>query len=190
MKFLESKTAFVLVLFILFLPSVYVLKALAEDTGSNSGMTTTNNDQKLIDIGKQYFTGSRRFENGGPACNTCHNVNSPDLIPGGLLAKDLTKVYERFGPGISGFMDNPPVSMLRSYGRLNFTESEKQAVVKFLEDISKKGTEERAYGGAYLILGGGGIAMGLLGLIGLAWNDRKKRSVNEDIFKRQIKASN
>jgi len=148
------------------------------------------NPADLTTKGKQLFEGSIRFEQGGPSCITCHNVNSEDLIYGGVFSKDLTKVYERFGDGLVGFLDNPQAGMLTAYGTNSFTDSEKEALVAFFKSVNTEGASEEA-GGQWTMLFVGLIGVVVLFiLIYFIWWDRKKESVKKDIFDRQLSAIN
>lgn len=141
-------------------------------------------------LGKQLFEGSVRFENKGPSCITCHNVNSADVISGGLYSKDLTKVYTRFGDAFSAFMDNPQAGMLIAYGTNSFTDAEKEALAAFFKKVDAEGTSEEASGfWSMFFIGLGGVAV-LFVLITIIWWNRKKDSVKKDIFDRQLSAIN
>jgi ubiquinol-cytochrome c reductase cytochrome c subunit len=48
-------------------------------------------------IGKALFIGKQSFENGGPACISCHSTTDVGGLGGGTLGPDLTKVHARFG---------------------------------------------------------------------------------------------
>jgi hypothetical protein len=142
------------------------------------------------DLGKKLFEGSVKFEKGGPSCITCHNVNSDDLIYGGLYSKDLTKVYSRFGEGLTGFLDNPQLGMQSAYGTNNFSASEKEALVAFFKKADAAAVSEEPGGQlAMLGYGVGGVAV-LFILIYFIWSNRKKESVKKDIFDRQLSAIN
>ncbi len=48
--------------------------------------------------GERLFTGQRPFQNGGPACATCHSIAGIPFPNGGNMGPDLTKTYSKFGP--------------------------------------------------------------------------------------------
>jgi hypothetical protein len=142
------------------------------------------------DLGKQLFEGSTKFEKGGPSCITCHNVNSDDLIYGGLYSKDLTKVFSRFGAGLTGFLDNPQLGMQSAYGNNSFTDTEKEALVAFFKKVDASAVSEEP-GGQMTMLGFGvGGVVVLFIIIYMLWSNRKKESVKKDIFDRQLSAIN
>ncbi len=148
----------------------------------------------LIEQGQSLFLGNARFNAGGPSCNACHNVSINSLIAGGTLAKDLTKAFSRLGAeGVNAMLprkDEPspfPVMQAAFQGR-ELTPSESAALVAFLQDVSTKSTEQPAsdFGTKMLLAGGSGIVILLL-LFALVGTGRKRRSVNQELFDRQLK---
>jgi cytochrome c551/c552 len=145
-----------------------------------------------FEIGKLLFMGKKRFENGGPSCIVCHNVTNDDVMVGGLLAKDLTNVFERLGDaGVSGIVSAPPFpAMANSYSNNPLTEIEVKQLTgffKYVDEVSEA-QEERS---GFKLLAGGGI-LGLLiilALVSILWSNRKKESTKKDIFSRQLKGS-
>ncbi|MBL4594141.1 MAG: hypothetical protein JKX68_10045, partial [Flavobacteriales bacterium] len=145
-----------------------------------------------FEAGKLLFTGKTRFENGGPSCIVCHNVTNDDVMVGGLLAKDLTNVYERLGDaGVSGIVSAPPFpAMSNSYSNNPLTESEVKQLTGFFKYADKVSETQHKHNG-FMLIGGGGI-LGLiiiLGLVSLLWSNRKKESTKKGIFSRQLKGS-
>lgn len=142
-------------------------------------------------LGRAYYDGSKGFLNGGPACVTCHNVTNDELIPGGLLAKDLTDVYERMGEGITAWLGAPPFpAMVASYQNHTLTELERSSLTAFLKEANEVKDTQTVTSGTNLFLYGG--ATGLLvimGIISLLWMKRKKNTVKQDIFLRQSKSA-
>ncbi len=145
-----------------------------------------------VEIGEALYTGERRFKNGGPSCISCHNVTNDNLMVGGLLAKDLTNVYERLGDaGISGIVSAPPFpAMVNSYGNQPLTEDEVRQLsgfFKYVDKISQTQTQRKGF----KLMAGGGI-LGLiiiLGLVSILWSNRKNESTKKDIFSRQLKGN-
>jgi len=137
--------------------------------------------------GKAYFEGSKNFQNGGPACITCHNVTNDALIPGGLLAKDLTDVYDRMGEGLAGWLGAPPFpAMVQSYQNHPLTTSEKTNLTAFFKYANEVKNEQTANSGQSLfIVGGLGGLVVILVLVSLLWMKRKRQMVKKDIFARQ-----
>lgn len=47
-------------------------------------------------LGRQLFTGEKRFANGGPACISCHSMSDLPALGGGQLGGDLTHVFGKY----------------------------------------------------------------------------------------------
>lgn len=142
------------------------------------------------DIGRQYFEGSKAFAKGGPACITCHNVTNDKLIPGGLLAKDLTAIYPKYGPALPSWLDNPDnAPMTSSYQHHKLDSAERLNVAAFLEHANKVKKDQTKQSGTMLFVFGGGAGLAvILILISLLFMKRKKQMVKKDIFARQNSA--
>lgn len=138
--------------------------------------------------GRHYFDGSKRFDNGGPACITCHNINHKKMIPGGLFAKDLTDVYERMGEGITGWLSAPPFpAMASAYQNHELTERERASLTEFFKEASEA-KEKPKSAMNYFVIGGLSGLGAILVLINILWWKRKRQMVKKDIFLRQKKA--
>ena len=144
-----------------------------------------------IVLGQDLFEGSVRLSNGGPACNSCHDVTNDAVIGGGILAKELTTVFSRLGgPGVRAILGSPPFPVMQeAYEDDPLTEPEVRALVGFLEqaDRDKSLQQPRDYGMGLFASGvvGSGI---LLGIYSLLWRRRKRKSVNQSIYDRQVKS--
>ena len=167
---------------------------LAEDTEETDTNTTVikNLDAALgnVALGQAYFEGSKRLKKGGPACITCHNVTNDKLIPGGLLAVDLTAIYPKYGAALSMWLENPDnAPMTTSYTNHPMTELERASLAAFLKFADEVKGEQSEKSGYVLFLAGGGAGLvTILILISLLWMKRKKQMVKKDIFARQSKA--
>lgn len=148
--------------------------------------------EEQVRLGQELFQGTSRFANGGPTCNSCHEVANDAVIGGGILAIELTTVFSRLGgPGVRAILGSPPFPVMQqAYLDRPLTEEEIVALVGFL----KKADEEQAlhqprdYGVA--LLGSGLIgAVILLGLYSVAWRKRLRGPVNQEIFDRQVKSA-
>lgn len=153
-------------------------------------------EEKLIGDarkGQEMFAGLQRFENGGPACNSCHHVKKDAILAGGALAKDLTAAYSRLSEqGVMAIVQNSPFpAMAQSYKNRPLTTQEAADITSFLEivDSSQIYQHPKDYGSRFLFTGiiGGFI---LLGLYSMLWHRRKKKSENFSIYDRQIKSLN
>jgi mono/diheme cytochrome c family protein len=144
-----------------------------------------------IVLGQDLFEGTVRLSNGGPACNSCHDVTNDAVIGGGILAKELTSVFSRLGgPGVRAILGSPPFPVMQeAYKDESLTEPEVKALVGFLQhaDNEKALQQPRDYGVGLFASGvvGSGI---LLGLYSLLWRRRKRSSVNQSIYDRQVKS--
>ncbi|MBL7899197.1 MAG: c-type cytochrome [Crocinitomicaceae bacterium] len=164
--------------------------------GAGGGTDTA----QLVDIvytdveiaeGKKYFTGEKSFFNGGPSCISCHDVSADGVI-GGYLAKDLTDVYTRLGEaGILAMIANAPFpAMNAAYKNNPVSGPEQKSLAAFLKSVSANQPENKTSSViTFLAFGFGGFFV-LLILIMLIWNKRKKHSVKEQIFARQIRSIN
>lgn len=146
---------------------------------------------QLTEKGAKLFDGRLRFQNGGPTCISCHNVNSYKVVGGGSLAKDLSDAYERMGEeGIKGVLSGLPFpAMKNSFEKHPITEEEATAIAAFLRQVSMDNKQTQPFDYASLLVWGGipGIII-LLGIYSFIWYNRKKRTVNHKIYSRQIKS--
>lgn len=149
--------------------------------------------EKDVEIGGQYFEGELSFENGGPSCVSCHNITNDDLIPGGLLAKDLTGAFSRLGgeAGISGILTSYPFpAMASSYkAGKELTDEEVYALMAFMKYADENSIYQHENDGNGIYMYGGGFGLlALLGIIYLLWYNRKRKHTKEEVFKRQLRA--
>ena len=143
-----------------------------------------------IEQGKMLYIGTKRFANKGQSCISCHNVTNNEIIPGGLLSKDLTNVYARMGhEGITGLLGSPPFpAMATSYSNNKLSDEEIFQLTAFLKHADEVSTTQQARTGYGILLIGGfsGLLVFLI-LIGIGWKNRKKEMVKHDIFRRQLR---
>jgi len=160
---------------------------------ADPALDPANASKKDIIAGMNLFSGEQRLKNGGPACISCHNVQNSELIAGGLLAKDLTKVYQRMGAaGINGILSAPPFpAMSASFKNNKITDKEIFQLSAFFSDASTNEIyqHQRVYNANLLLYGGGGAFVVIAIIIFLLFLERKRKCVKEDIYKRQIKAA-
>lgn len=145
-----------------------------------------------IDIGKMLFTGEQRLEGRGPACISCHNVKNDKLIGGGLLAKDLTDVFLRMNEaGIRAIVGSSPFpAMKEAYQNANISEVEAYSLTAFLKYANEQQYDqhERDYK-QYFLWSGGLCFVSLLLIFSMVWRHRRKDSVNQKIYNRQMKST-
>jgi hypothetical protein len=148
---------------------------------------------KNADSGAALFEGTKSFKNGGVACIACHNVNSPKVIAGGSLAKDLTMYGgEDMAPTIAMMITSsdamPSPVMTKAYAGHEVTKKEGADLVAFFKTVNPQSTNGGSAGLFWIIglLGAGGIFGGLT-LLGR--KRVKNKSVNQDMFDRQLKST-
>ena len=178
---------------------VAMIDFLQADEASSDGETAEVVEEPEVPVeytaedvvaGAKLFSGSQRFENKGPSCVVCHNVTNEKVIPGGLLAKDLTEVFGRMGhAGIGGILSAPPFpAMAESYSNNPLTESEIFQLTAFFNDANENRESQEVNSGYEILAIGGGVGLIILLLaINLIWIKRKKEQTKKDIFARQIK---
>ena len=144
-----------------------------------------------ISLGQKLFEGSVRFANGGPACNACHNVNHQAVAAGGMFAADLTRSFSRVGnEGLDSMVANAPFPVMQvAYEGKAVKPEEIRALAGFLQRAETENASPQAgsYGWRMFFGGAGGVVV-LAGFFSLIGGRRKKRSVNQDIYDRQIKS--
>ena len=166
------------------------------DGGDSAGaagqpvVVTAATEEQVI-LGQDLFQGTTRLSNGGPTCNSCHEVTNDAVIGGGVLAAELTTVFSRLGgPGVRAILGSPPFPVMqRAYQDKALTEEEVAALVGFLQraDAERELHQPRDYGTQLFAAGVIGMVV-LLGLYTLMWGNRKIGSVNQSIYDRQVKS--
>jgi len=178
-----------------------VLKYIQSQSSMLKASTDTNTSEELepalpasqedILTGQELFQGNLRFVNGGPACNACHEVRNDAVIGGGILAAELTTVFSRMGgAGVKAILGQAPFPVMQAaYQNQTLTEDEATALVAFLEyaDAEQYNQLPRDYGLGLFVSGSAGAGI-LFGFFAFVWRGRKKESVNQKIFDRQIKS--
>lgn len=147
--------------------------------------------EEEILTGQELFQGNIRLANGGAACNSCHEVRNDAVIGGGILATELTTVFSRMGStGVTAILGQAPFPIMQAaYKDQSLTDDEITALVAFLEyaDSEEYNQLPRDYG-VGLFLSGFAGAGALFMLFAFVWRGRKKGSVNQAIYDRQIKS--
>lgn len=163
--------------------------------GSGSAEIATNAAQSAtpeqIENGKNLFEGKVEFINRGPSCISCHEVNYKGVLPGGLLAKNLTTAYSRMGGdmGLQGILGAPPFpAMTDSFSNHPLTEGEINDLIAFLYKVDSDQQNQVSASVSPLLKGGIPGVILLFVLYFIIWHNRKRRSVKESIYNRQIKS--
>ncbi len=148
--------------------------------------------KEQIVLGRQIFQGEQRLKNGGPSCISCHDVTADAIISGGILAPELTTVFGRLGGDWVRVVlgSHPFPVMQQAYKDHPFEEAEVTAIVGFLESVSatQRNHMPRDTGIMLAISGVVGVIL-LLGFYSLVWGRRRRGSVNQDIYDRQVKST-
>lgn len=140
-------------------------------------------------LGQHFFEGDARLTNGGPSCISCHNVMSDKIIPGGLLAKDLTNVHSRLGgdAGLMGILNAPPFpAMTEAYKGKPITQTEIEAITAFLNKADKESATQTASMNPLLKWGFLGFAFWIV-IVLFLWHNRKGSMVKQRIYDRQVR---
>jgi mono/diheme cytochrome c family protein len=116
------------------------------------------------DRGRNLFTGSTSFENGGGACVSCHEAGDVGHWGGAALGPDLDDTFDNLGgeAGLSAWLTSPASPTMQPiFNDEPMTEAEIADVVAFLESAPER-ERPQSYGDALLL---GGVA-GLVVLMG------------------------
>jgi hypothetical protein len=155
-------------------------------------MTIDEAGENEVSAGRSLFLGEVRLKNGGAACLSCHNVTGENLSAGGLLAMDLTNTYSRLNaPGVYSIMFSSPFAVMNAaYNNNKITKDEAFYLIAFLKqaDYMSPLQEPVEYQSSFLLMGLIGTVI-LFGLYGGIWWNRKRKPVNDKIFKRQLKTN-
>lgn len=165
--------------------------AAAGETAASPDVAEPATEEQIL-LGQDLFQGKIRFTNGGPTCNSCHDVIHDAVIGGGVLAAELTTVFSRLGGrGVRAIIGSPPFPVMqRAYLNKALTDEEVAALVGFLQqaDAEQALHQPRDYGIKLFVAGVAGTVI-LLGLYSLVWRRRTTGSVNQSIYDRQIKST-
>lgn len=148
---------------------------------------------KNISNGAALFSGDKRFENKGSACNSCHKVRDERIFSSGTLAKDLSETHEIMGTaGIAAILRNPPFPvMLSAYKNFQLTEEEVIDLTAYLKSVSEERIYQRPtdFSISFALLGIFVFIMIFMTTI-ILYFKRKKLAVNHRILGRPSKVVN
>jgi putative heme-binding domain-containing protein len=100
--------------------------------------------------GQKLFAGTIPFQNGGPACMSCHTVNVVGALRGGTLGPNLTHVIDRYTEaGLKGVLPTLPYPTMQGiYQNKLLTEAEQAHLLAFFNaaNQSETGNREQATG--------------------------------------------
>lgn len=149
--------AFLLFFFLLVLFCAAALAAETNSSGRLGRVAAASEGGDLSRAGEALFTGQTRFQNGGPACASCHNVGTLPFPGGGDMAPDLTHEYTKLGPqGMHYALRTlyfPAMNAL--FLKRQLTDQEEMELSAFLQDAdgSSPGRERTGPLGVAAVLG-------------------------------------
>ncbi len=154
-------------------------------------LITTISWSASAENGASLFEGVKPFKNGGVACISCHNVNSSSVIAGGALAHDLTYMGGEAGASIGAMVADvnsmPSPIMTEAYRGHELTEKERADISAFFVEKVNPQSKDKGKEALFWIVGLlGGVGM-FGGLTLLGRNRTKNKSVNHELYARQMK---
>jgi mono/diheme cytochrome c family protein len=147
--------------------------------------------EKDIRMGQELFQGKIRFAERGAACNSCHHVKNDAIIGGGILAKELTSVFSTMGGGgVRAILGQPPFAVMeQAYRDKPLTDDEVHSLVAFLQHADEQQSFQQPLDYGIRLAGAGSVGTALLlGVYALIFRRRKRASVNQAIYDRQVKS--
>ena len=152
--------------------------ATATTPATTTPATTTPAPQGDAATGKDLFTGSDAFANGGAACISCHTIAGAGALGGGQVGPDLTKAYERYGgaKGLASVLTTIAFpTMVPVYKDHALTKEEAASLAAYLQTASaEQPSSDRTW--LFVVLGVA-VAVCLLALAFLVWPRRRHLDV-------------
>ena len=133
--------------------------------------------------GEALFTGQTRFQNGGPACATCHSAATLPFPGGGAMAPDLTHEYSKLGPqGMHYALRTlyfPAMNAL--FLKRQLTDQEEAELAAFFQDADRSPPARERTGTL-----AGAAVLGLAILAAITWKSGRGRvhSVRRNLLER------
>ncbi len=125
--------------------------------------------------GREYFTGTRQFANGGPACVSCHTIRGLGGLGGGRLGPDLTKAYERIGgrkPLVAWLSGPATTTMKPIYAKHALLADEILPLAAHMEQAAQQAGEDTSVAATNFLLIGLSGTVFLLFAFDIAWRRR------------------
>ena len=135
-------------------------------------------------MGKALFTGSARFQNGGPPCMGCHSITGIGALGGGALGPDLTPAFNKFGAaGLETVLTTLPFPTMNAvWSQRPVTPQEQAHLIAFLQRASVTERPTEVVGQLAGLAVGGTVV--LLALAQFAWR-RRLTAVRQPLVMRQ-----
>ncbi len=144
-----------------------------------------------IESGRRLFDGRKRFVNGGTSCISCHNdISDFFFSENSLSSKDVRTSFATLGEaGVRAILENPPFPLMaQALKDRPLTEEEVHDLLVYLKEAGAAAVAPTPSSGFFLYGVFGAVL--LLFLFAGLWYNRKTRSVNHGIFRRQIRSAN
>lgn len=166
--------------------------AVADESNDEEPAATESLSMEHVLRGRELFQGTTRFTNGGSSCNACHDVKHDAVIGGGILAAELTTVFSKMGgSGVGAILGQAPFPVMQAaYKKNSLTDDEITYLIAFLQDADEHHLlqQPRDYGMGLFVSGAVGAGVMYL-LFAFIWRGRKRGTVYQEIYARQIKSS-
>ena len=115
--------------------------------------------------GNDLFTGTARFQNGGPPCVACHTTADIGFLGGGALGPDLTGAHAKLGDAMAVWPETVP-PMKAIYQDKPLTQKEKDDLLALFQSASTAQGQPWVVGQlALLAVAGSALLMGLAHLV-------------------------
>ena len=128
-----------------------------------------------VELGERLFRGAQAYQNGAPACISCHTVSGIGGLGGGRLGPDLTTAYARLEgrKALSAWLASPPSLVMQPVFKKHPLEGDEVlALVAYMKASAESGrAEARPATLEFLLAGFGGSAFLLL-LFDFLWRKR------------------
>ncbi len=139
--------------------------------------------------GEMLFQGRERLANGGPSCIACHNqLSGVFFAENSYSRKDLSQSFATLGEtGVKVILESPPFPvMAKAFEKHKLKADEVHDLLVFLRGPHQA---KSTVASGYILYGILGACILMLLFAGF-WYERRGRSVNHGIFKRQIRSYN
>jgi cytochrome c2 len=144
-----------------------------------------------VALGRQLFLGEQSFEDGGPACISCHTLGTISGLGGGRLGPDLTNVFDRLGgrKGLGAWLTGPPTPTMQSvFGKRALQPEEILPLLAAIDDANNRSQPANQTSILkFFAFGFSGMLVGLA-LLQLAWRGRI-RSVRRTIVRAHVRGA-
>lgn len=130
---------------------------------------------KDIEDGRQIFMGAISMKNGGAACISCHSVNGIGGLGGGMLAPDLTTVFERYEgrKTLATWLSAPATPTMQSvFKKQPLDPEEVLSLTAYFQNTLQRAPEDASTARLNFVLIGLGGTLLMLAFFDVVWNKR------------------